>query len=198
MKLFNIILAATPKGEIGYKNTIPWKLQGDLKRFKELTMGNICIMGRNTYESLPKPLEGRKMIVVSSTIAKTAWENQEIEGLPNKDGVYVTSSLERALKIAERIEGNSVFVIGGVRLYEEALAIRTVDSTVYLTLVYQTAAEYDAVIPNFSMVEFTQMLYHDKYCDKPEMLFDPITYTPYPSHQYLVYRRLANTLLLSA
>jgi len=63
-----LIVACTPSGGIGYKNRLPWNnIQGDLKRFKELTSNNTVIMGRNTWESLPKkPLPNRVNIVVSS------------------------------------------------------------------------------------------------------------------------------------
>ena len=62
------ILASTPKGGIGYKNSLPWpRLQGDLARFKALTLEQYVIMGRNTWDSLPKkPLPDRESIVVTS------------------------------------------------------------------------------------------------------------------------------------
>src|SRR5574343_879837 len=61
-----IIAACDPSGIIGNGNALPWKgLEGDLKRFKALTMGKVVIMGRRTVDSLPKPLEGRKIIQIS-------------------------------------------------------------------------------------------------------------------------------------
>ena len=64
----NLIVACDPKGGIGYHNKLPWsKIEGDLPRFKRLTDGQTIIMGRNTWDSLPKkPLPGRINIVVSS------------------------------------------------------------------------------------------------------------------------------------
>jgi dihydrofolate reductase len=63
-----LILACDPAGGIGYKNKLPWdKIQGDLPRFKRLTDGQVVVMGRNTYDSLPKkPLIGRLNFVVTS------------------------------------------------------------------------------------------------------------------------------------
>jgi dihydrofolate reductase len=63
-----LILACDPKGGIGYQNRLPWdKIQGDLPRFKSLTMNNPIVMGRNTWESLPKkPLPNRLNIIISS------------------------------------------------------------------------------------------------------------------------------------
>ena len=63
-----LIVACDPNGGIGYKNRLPWsKIEGDLPRFKRLTEGGVVVMGRNTWDSLPKkPLLGRFNFVVSS------------------------------------------------------------------------------------------------------------------------------------
>jgi dihydrofolate reductase len=63
-----LILACDPDGGIGYKNKLPWtKIQGDLPRFKKLTDGQVVVMGRNTWESLPKkPLLGRLNFILTS------------------------------------------------------------------------------------------------------------------------------------
>jgi dihydrofolate reductase len=90
-----LIVACTPSGGIGYKNRLPWNnIQGDLKRFKELTSNNTVIMGRNTWESLPKrPLPNRINIVVSSS---------------DIDGITVVRRLPEDL--------NSAWLIGGAKL----------------------------------------------------------------------------------
>lgn len=64
----NLIVACDPQGGIGYKNKLPWdRLQGDLPRFKKLTQYSIVVMGRNTWESLPKkPLSGRLNFVLTT------------------------------------------------------------------------------------------------------------------------------------
>lgn len=64
-----LILACDPNGGIGYQNKLPWtKIQGDLPRFKELTLNQVVIMGRNTWDTLPfRPLTNRLNLVVSST-----------------------------------------------------------------------------------------------------------------------------------
>ena len=63
-----VILACDPNGGIGYENKLPWSnIEGDLPRFKQLTAGQVIVMGRNTWDSLPKkPLPGRLNLVVSS------------------------------------------------------------------------------------------------------------------------------------
>ena len=76
-----LIIACDPKGGIGFNGKLPWtNLQGDLLRFKELTTGKVILMGRNTWESLPKkPLPNRINVVVSSnTISKMDFKDKNI------------------------------------------------------------------------------------------------------------------------
>ena len=93
---------------IGKNNTLPWSLKEDMIRFKELTMGWPCIMGRKTWESLPKhPLPGRPNIVISRSIT----------AIPE---AQVFSSLDEAVKT---LNCQKVFICGGASIYREALAI---------------------------------------------------------------------------
>ena len=99
-----LILAAAENGVIGDKGAIPWRISDDLKRFKALTMGKPVIMGRKTWDSLPRrPLPGRRNIVV------TRDEHWRAEGAENM-------GLEQALGVAD------AFVIGGAEIYRAALA----------------------------------------------------------------------------
>jgi dihydrofolate reductase len=79
-----LIVACDPSGGIGYNNKLPWsKIEGDLPRFKELTTGKVILMGRNTWESLPKqPLPNRINVVVSS---KDIPEITTLTSLPSRD-----------------------------------------------------------------------------------------------------------------
>jgi dihydrofolate reductase len=79
-----LIVACDPSGGIGYNNKLPWsKIEGDLPRFKELTTGKVILMGRNTWESLPKqPLPDRINVVVSS---KDIPEITTLTSLPARD-----------------------------------------------------------------------------------------------------------------
>jgi dihydrofolate reductase len=98
-----LILAAAENGVIGKDGAIPWHISDDLKRFKALTLGKTVVMGRKTWDSLPrKPLPGRRNIVV--TRQKT-WQADGAE----------TMALEQAL------EADEVFVIGGAEIYRAAL-----------------------------------------------------------------------------
>jgi dihydrofolate reductase len=80
-----LIVACDPQGGIGYNNKLPWsKIEGDLPRFKELTQGQNIVMGRNTWESLPKkPLANRTNYVLSSKIVDHAVTVFTIDLIPN-------------------------------------------------------------------------------------------------------------------
>lgn len=121
-----VIVAATEDGGIGARGSIPWRLPTDLARFRSVTTRaepgrlNAVVMGRRTWASLPalaRPLPGRVNIVVSSDPGAC----RETERVP--DGVAVVDSLDAALASAGgRADLGAVFVIGGARLYREAMA----------------------------------------------------------------------------
>ena len=94
-----LIVACDPKGGIGYQNKLPWsKIEGDLPRFKELTTNKVVVMGRNTWDSLPKkPLPNRINVVVSS---------KDIQGITTL----------RCLPEEDNMDLSDVWLIGGARL----------------------------------------------------------------------------------
>lgn len=98
-----LILARAENGVIGKDGGLPWHISDDLKRFKALTTGHTIVMGRKTWDSLPKkPLTGRRNIVV------TRDEHWQAEGAESM-------SLKQALAVPD------VFVIGGAEIYRGAL-----------------------------------------------------------------------------
>lgn len=107
----SLIAAVAANGVIGNRGSLPWKLPDDMARFRELTMGHAVIMGRSTFESLGKPLRGRRNIVLSRNSAL------RIEGC-----IVVHSAreaLEAAAAEAEAAAGDTeAFVIGGAAVYE--------------------------------------------------------------------------------
>ena len=117
--LISLIAAVADNGVIGLDNRLPWRLPADLKHFKHLTLGKPIVMGRKTWESLPGLLPQRRHIVVSSNPGYEA------------TGCEVVHSLEQALAAAG--EAPEVMVIGGARLYEQALPQAR---RMYLTLVH--------------------------------------------------------------
>lgn len=119
MKPLAIIVAMTRTGVIGYQGKIPWRLAGDMKHFKETTMGHAIIMGRKTYDSIGKPLPGRKNIVVTRSVERPTYveANGDI-------GRSLVPTFEQALSIAYAVDPEP-FVIGGADVYREALPLAT-------------------------------------------------------------------------
>ena len=138
-----IAIAAMDEGRvIGHQGHLPWNLSEDLKRFKELTMGQAVLMGRKTYESLPsfaQPLPGRVNVVLT----------RDPEALAAPARVFRFSSLEAAVQVF-RNEGlgasiDILWIIGGEQVYQQSIAFW---DELYLTLV-RGKHEGDAFFPDF-------------------------------------------------
>jgi len=134
-----IIIAAVSKdGFIGKNMAIPWRLKSDMAHFKEATDGHVVIMGRKTWESLPekfRPLPNRRNIVITR---KPEFKTE---------GAEVASSLEDALKFAEKDEfekDKNVYIIGGGEIYKAALPYA---EKIALTRVKTEIGEGDARFP---------------------------------------------------
>ena len=138
MNGLTLIAAVARNGAIGNKNQLLYWLPNDLKRFKALTTGHTIVMGRKTFESLPKgALPNRRNIVLTRNAAFTA------------DNVEVFPSLEAALAACQTDE--EVFIIGGASVYAEALPYA---NRLCLTLVEDTPAEADAFFPAIDETEW--------------------------------------------
>jgi len=107
-----IIIAAMAENRvIGKNNALPWSLKADMAHFRELTTGWPCIMGRKTWESLPKrPLPGRPNIIISRSLSA--------EAAPM---ATVFSSLQEAIQHCEDYQ--KIFICGGASIYREALLL---------------------------------------------------------------------------
>ncbi len=114
----SIIVAMDRNNLIGASNQIPWHIPGELKRFREITMGKPIIMGRKTHESIGKPLDGRENIVLT--------KNEEI----NFEGVKCYSNLDDIFTSFRNEK--EVFVIGGSQIYEITLPIA---NRLYITMI---------------------------------------------------------------
>jgi dihydrofolate reductase len=101
------IVAMTKDRVIGIENRIPWRLPEDLKLFKRVTTGNTVLMGRKTYESIGKPLPGRRNLVVSRS-AQFA-------------GVEMIREIEAFEPAPFEADGSSLFIIGGSLIYKKLL-----------------------------------------------------------------------------
>ncbi|MBB76857.1 MAG: dihydrofolate reductase [Planctomycetaceae bacterium] len=144
----SLIVAMSRNRVIGRAGDLPWRLSADLRRFKELTMGHHIIMGRKTYESIGRPLTGRKMVVISRRPARVATYAE------------VAPSLAEALQICQ--EDDQSFVIGGAQIYREALPLV---KRLYLTQVHAEIAG-DVVFPEFTRTDWTEIGRSDHEADE--------------------------------
>lgn len=114
----SLIVAWADEQVIGRDNALPWRLPADLAHFKRLTMGHHLILGRKTWDSIGRPLPGRKMVVISRTSP------------PLPESVHLASTLEGAVDMAARAGEDEAFVAGGASIYAQALPMA---NRIYLT-----------------------------------------------------------------
>ena len=137
--ILSIVVAIALDGAIGRGNDLLWHLPADLKRFKELTTGHTILMGRKTFDSLPRgPLPNRRNIVVSRS-------------LPARKGVEVYPTIEEALKACESDE--EVFIIGGGEIYRQLLPHA---DRIYLTRVQATFPDAEVFFPELDPSEWSE------------------------------------------
>lgn len=149
------LIAAFAKNRvIGNKGCIPWKIKGEQKRFRELTTGNVVVMGRRSYEEIGKPLPNRITIVVSNT-----------KNFDEENCVTAKSFLE-AIKLAG---DKDIYISGGARLYEEALPFV---EKMYITEI-DCDIEGDTYFPSFDKEQFVKEI-NEKY--EGEIPYTYVTY----------------------
>ena len=134
--MIGLIVARSKNNVIGKNGEIPWKIKGEQKQFRELTTGNVVIMGRKSYEEIGHPLPNRRNIIVSGT--------KKFEG----DNLETVSSLQEAIAAAGDAD---IYVAGGYGLFKEALPF--VDK-MYITEVDMIVENGDVFFPEFDADEF--------------------------------------------
>jgi dihydrofolate reductase len=160
--MISIIAAISEDNGIGYQNSLLWHLPEDLKRFKKLTLGHTVIMGKKTWESLPKkPLPGRINIVITD-------DPQEV--IENSITAY---SIEDALNKCGKED--EVFIIGGGSVYRQFMAIA---DRLYITHIHKKA-QADIYFPLISPDTWETVEKEEHMADNN----DDIPYT------YIVYKR---------
>ncbi len=150
----SIIAAISENHVIGRDNKLPWNIPEDLKRFKELTKGHPIIMGRKTFDSIGRPLPLRTNIII------TRDKNYQV------NGCLVVHSLEDAIKKAQKIDQQEIFIIGGGEIFRQAIQNT---HKLYLTIV-KVDIPGDAFFPAFDQ-QFT------KETDRHEGESNGYTYT---------------------
>jgi dihydrofolate reductase len=136
-----LIVAMSENGVIGDKGKIPWHIREDLQRFKRLTMGHPIILGRKTYESIGRPLSGRTNIVLTRNLNFTP---------PPEVLTFIT--LDAAIDHCRAQNAESVFIIGGNKVYEAALPLA---DKLFVTEVHQRI-NGDTKFPDYDRREWTE------------------------------------------
>jgi len=158
--MITIIVATDRNNGIGYNNNLLAHLPGDLKRFREITMGHCLIMGKKTWESLPnKPLPGRQNIVLT---------DNELDCF---ECAETARSMDQALSLCK--PGREVFIIGGGSVYRQFLPLAD------RLMVTHIHAEFraDTFFPEIRPVEWYVAEQEDYLSDEPEVL--SFSYTTY-------------------
>jgi dihydrofolate reductase len=130
--IISLLVAASENNVIGKDNKLPWTLPSDLRYFKNQTWGMPVRSGRKTFDSLGKPLSGRKNIIITHN---KDW---------NPNGVTVVHSLYEAINKAKEFGANEVFVLGGSQVFHEAIPIA---NRIYITRIHHQF-EGDAFFPD--------------------------------------------------
>lgn len=150
-----MIAAMAANRVIGLDNQMPWHLPADLKHFKAVTLGKPVIMGRKTYESIGRPLPGRRNIVISRQPA------------PANSPVEWVSSVEQALSLVSDVP--EVMIIGGAEIYRQCLPLAT---RLYLTEIALEVAG-DAFFPDYRQAASWQTVSDDYF---PANAENPLAY----------------------
>jgi len=132
----SIVVAVSENRVIGNKGKLPWHILEDMKRFKELTTGNIVIMGRKTYESIPekyRPLPNRINIVIT--------RNKDY----SEKKIIICNSIQASINEAKKFN-KEIFIIGGAQIFQQGIKYA---NKLYLTIV-KGNFEGDAFFPDYS------------------------------------------------
>ncbi len=136
-----LVVAVADNGVIGHRGGLPWHLPGDLRRFRERTMGHHVVMGRLTSASIGRPLPGRTNLVVSRDRSVVV------------PGCTVVHSFDEAVSLAAAAGERELFVIGGSQLYREALPRA---DRIYWTEVH-ASPEGDVYFPPLDPAQWTEV-----------------------------------------
>lgn len=169
----NAIVAVDKNWGIGYRGDLLAKIPEDLKRFKELTYGKIVVMGRKTYESLPKHLDGRHSIVLTT----------DMDYKSEKGNIYVCTSFTDTIRFLEHFfsitdyDSEDVFIIGGGKIYEMFLPFC---DKVYLTRIHKEY-EADTFFPNLDKASGWEIEYME--ASKQSITGDVYQYIDYRNRE---------------
>lgn len=149
--MIKMIAAKSLNNVIGRDGSIPWRLPEDMHFFKATTFGHVVVMGMKTFESLGKPLKGRRNVVI------TRRRHLEIPDVVIYHS-FKDAMNEEEIRILEGTEPEDIFLIGGASIYRQALeSLEFIPETIYLTEV-EAYVEGDTFFPSLSGLYETQLI----------------------------------------
>jgi dihydrofolate reductase len=166
--ILSLLVAADEQNVIGKDNKLPWHLPNDLRYFKNQTWGMPILMGRKTFESIGKPLQGRNSIVITRS---SNWQHE---------GVAVVHTIDEAIASAEKLGAREVFVIGGAEIF--ASTAERADR-IYLTRIHHQF-DGDVYFPELAPDKWKQV--RNRFCRADEKNAFP--------HSFQVWERATTNL----
>ena len=134
--MVGLIVARSKNNVIGKHGEIPWKIKGEQKQFRQLTTGNVVVMGRKSYEEIGHPLPNRKNIVVSNSMNYFG------------ENLITVASLDEAL---DTVDNENIYIAGGYGLFKEALPLIDI---MYITEIDMIVENGDVFFPEFDQNDF--------------------------------------------
>ncbi|OSY86989.1 diacylglycerol kinase [Tenacibaculum holothuriorum] len=148
--MITIIAAIANNNALGKDNDLIWHLPADLKRFKKVTSGHHILMGRNTFESIGKPLPNRTSVIIT--------RNNDYF----VDGCLIANSIEDAIELVK--EDDHIFLIGGAQIYKQAIEKKLVDK-LDITYVHHDF-EADVFFPEIDLTQWKEVSREDFKADE--------------------------------
>ncbi len=153
-RMISVIVAVSENNAIGRSNGLLWHISEDLRYFKDTTLGHPVIMGRKTFDSIGKPLPGRKNIIISrSRIELPEVSPFKKDGTPSKTSVCLENDIDEVLEKCGKSE-EEYFVIGGGSIYNRAFGSA---DRLYITRIHAVAADADTFFPEISPEDWSEV-----------------------------------------
>ena len=164
--MIKLIVAVDSNYGIGYKNSLLFRIKEDLQRFRELTTGHFVVMGRKTYESLPKPLPERINVVIT--------RNPKYN--PKDTSVIVESDIMRIVSyyLDTGQQEKDLWIIGGAEIYEQFLPFA---DEIHMTMIHKEADNVDTHFPIEKVLnDFQEVLSEESYSEREDCAITYITH----------------------
>lgn len=155
--MFSLIVAVGKNNEIGKNNQLLWHIPEDLKNFKKITTGKTVIMGKNTYESIGRPLPNRKNIVLSKNLLETEKKFQE-DKIKYENETTKLEFYDDLLKVIDKYKNldEEIFIIGGGQIYKKSLELGIIDR-IYMSHIDFSDSCADAYFPKIDLEKWVTL-----------------------------------------